>query len=349
MMQQMFLGMGAVKNDVHLAVAHGSSPYITVYPFDNGFGTKISDPSTLPAGNGQAVAFSPNKKYIAVTHSSSPYVSVYNWSNNGFGAKVSDPSPALGTTPQEVRWSPDGNVIAFGVNNGNGVFAFYAWTGSGFGSKYTNPSQSDINECYAIRWTPSGDYVLVGGSKPSGSAKPVAAYVWDNSSGFGTKYQPGTGPTDRVTCINFHPDGDYVVVAQAGASIFCRTYPWTDSGDRFGNNISAPSDKWDDDAEQAQWTYAGNDVAFGGAGSPYVAVWPWSSGSYGTKYSNPSSLPSGFVYGLGIALDDSAVVVGSTFGDKLQGYPFSSGTGLGTKYSNPSTLPAGNSRKVDFL
>ena len=42
-----------------LAVAHYTSPYISVYPWSSGFGTKYSDPSTLPTGSGRGVAFSP--------------------------------------------------------------------------------------------------------------------------------------------------------------------------------------------------------------------------------------------------------------------------------------------------
>ena len=348
MMQQLLLGMGAIINDVHFAVTHRTSPYISVYPFDNGFGTKMSDPSTALPDDGKAVAFSPDKKYIAITHDTSPYVSVYKWSNDGFGTKFANPSPALGDAPDEVRWSPDGNVIAFGQDSSNGTVAAYAWSSSGFGSKYTSPTFSDVSTCEAIRWTPDGDYILVGGSKKAGSSKPLEAYDWSNGSGFGnTTYKPSDGPTETVQGISFHPDGDYVVAGTRGATIFAKTYAWSSSS-QFGSSITAPSGKWNDDVEQCLFTAAGNDVAFGGASSPYVAVWPWNGSGYGTKYSNPSSLPSGFVYGLGIAPDDSAVVVGSTFGDKMQGYPFSSGTGLGTKYSNPATLPAGNCRKADM-
>tara|TARA_Y100000004_G_scaffold89215_1_gene100074 strand:+ start:207 stop:1259 length:1053 start_codon:yes stop_codon:yes gene_type:complete len=345
---QMLLGTSSGEaNEVHFAVTHGSSPYINVYPFDNGIGTKIADPSTAVAGSARAVAFSPDKKFIAVGHGTSPYVSVYHWSNAGFGAKVSNPSTLPTNTVQEVRWSPDGNIFACGHGGSNRPMSFYAWSSSGFGTRFTNPSGSGLNTAYAIRWHPDGDYVLVGGSPETGTSAKLEAYAWDNSTGFGTKYTPSTAPSDKVNGIHFHPDGDYVAVAQAGATVFARTYPWSSSS-QFGSNISAPSGKWNDDAEQVQFTAAGNDVAFVGAGTPYVAVWPWTGSAYGTRYSNPLTLPNGFAYGLGIAPDDSAIGVGSTFGDKMQVYPFTSGTGLGTKYANPATLPAGNCRKAAF-
>ena len=77
-----------------VAVAHNTSPYVSVYPWTSGtgFGTKYSDPSTLPTGTGRFTAFSPDGADLAVSHSTSPYISVYPWSS-GFGTKYSDPSP----------------------------------------------------------------------------------------------------------------------------------------------------------------------------------------------------------------------------------------------------------------
>ena len=42
-----------------IAVGHYVSPYISVYPWTSGtgFGTKYSDPSTLPAGTGRNIDF----------------------------------------------------------------------------------------------------------------------------------------------------------------------------------------------------------------------------------------------------------------------------------------------------
>jgi hypothetical protein len=41
-------------------VAHTTSPGVSAYPWSSsGFGTKYTNPATLPAGNGLSVAFSP--------------------------------------------------------------------------------------------------------------------------------------------------------------------------------------------------------------------------------------------------------------------------------------------------
>jgi len=42
-----------------VAVAHYTSPYVTAYPWSgSGFGTKFSNPGTLPAGNASSIAYS---------------------------------------------------------------------------------------------------------------------------------------------------------------------------------------------------------------------------------------------------------------------------------------------------
>jgi hypothetical protein len=41
-----------------IAVAHDTTPFVSAYPWSgSGFGTKFSDPATLPTGSGNGVAF----------------------------------------------------------------------------------------------------------------------------------------------------------------------------------------------------------------------------------------------------------------------------------------------------
>jgi hypothetical protein len=89
-------------------VAHVSSPYISAYPWSgSGFGTKYTDPATLPTGNGLGVAFSPDGTALAVSHQSSPYVTAYPWSGaTGFGTKYANPSSAITTGGNSVTFKP---------------------------------------------------------------------------------------------------------------------------------------------------------------------------------------------------------------------------------------------------
>jgi hypothetical protein len=88
-----------------IAVAHDTTPFITAYPWSgSGFGTKFSNPGTLPTANGLGVAFSPSGDAIAVAHVTTPFITAYPWSGSGFGTKFSNP----GTLPTGT-----GNGVAF--------------------------------------------------------------------------------------------------------------------------------------------------------------------------------------------------------------------------------------------
>ena len=52
---------GVAEAPFDMAVAHFTSPYVSVYPWTpgSGFGTKYADPSTLPTNGGKKLAFTP--------------------------------------------------------------------------------------------------------------------------------------------------------------------------------------------------------------------------------------------------------------------------------------------------
>ena len=88
-----------------IAVAHTTTPFVSVYPWSAGFGTKYADPATPPASTGNGVDFSPNGTDIAIAHNTTPFISVYPWtSGTGFGTKYANPA----TLPTGT-----GNGVAF--------------------------------------------------------------------------------------------------------------------------------------------------------------------------------------------------------------------------------------------
>ena len=103
LLQLTSLGVVAKGNDI--AIAHQGTPFISVYPWSSGFGTKYADPSTAVAGDGRSVAFSPSGNDIAIAHNDAPNISVYPWSS-GFGTKYANPATAIPSTGQGVAFSP---------------------------------------------------------------------------------------------------------------------------------------------------------------------------------------------------------------------------------------------------
>jgi hypothetical protein len=46
------------------------------------------------------------------------------------------------------------------------------------------------------------------------------------------------------------------------------------------------------------FSFGSNTIALANSITPYLHAWPWSSGGFGTKYSNPPTLPTGTGYGV---------------------------------------------------
>ncbi|MEQ1674575.1 MAG: hypothetical protein ABL865_06020, partial [Candidatus Nitrotoga sp.] len=70
--------VGITYDGKYIAVAHATTPFVTVYRSDpSDVFTKISGPTVAPAGNANAVAYSPDGKYMAVVHATSPFVTIY--------------------------------------------------------------------------------------------------------------------------------------------------------------------------------------------------------------------------------------------------------------------------------
>jgi hypothetical protein len=51
-------GVDVGQFNQQIAIAHATTPFVSAYPWSaSGFGTKFSDPGTLPASTGNGVAF----------------------------------------------------------------------------------------------------------------------------------------------------------------------------------------------------------------------------------------------------------------------------------------------------
>lgn len=107
----MSLWLGILSNQItapsestDIALAHNGFPYITAYPWSNGFGTKYADPSTLPSATAFGTTFSTIGSSISVAHQSSPYITAYPFSG-GFGTKYANPSTLPANTGRTAAFS----------------------------------------------------------------------------------------------------------------------------------------------------------------------------------------------------------------------------------------------------
>jgi len=337
-------GAGGAEMTV-LGAAFLASPYVTIWEWDSGFGSKFADPSTLPTGSGRGINFSPDGNAVVVGHSTSPYISAYPFSSSGFGTKYANPSTLPAGTGVRASFSPDGSNLAI-AHNGSPYVSVYSWSSSGFGSKYSNPSTLPTGNGINPVFSPDGDdLALLHSSSPY-----ISVYPW--SSGFGSKYSnPSATLSGGQYGLAFSPDGNTLAtsIAQSGGlntqklSIF----PWSASG--FGTVYTNPAFSHSNDASiyDCAWNPDGDVLALSHSDGdgPYVTAYAWSSG-YGSKYSDPSTKPAGTAIAVDFSPDGNDIAVGHVGSPFVTAYPWSSG--FGTKYSDPSTLITNTPLTVKF-
>ena len=136
-----------------VAVAHDSSPFVTAYPWSSsGFGTKFSNPATLPSDRCAGVEFSPSGDVIVAGSQASPFVIAYQWSGAGFGTKFADPATLPAGTGNSVAFNVAGNAIAVAHPTSPFVTA-YPWSSSGFGTKFADPATLPDAQCTNVTFT----------------------------------------------------------------------------------------------------------------------------------------------------------------------------------------------------
>lgn len=193
---------GGYPNSI-LAV-HANSPRVTAWAWSSsGFGTKYSDPSTLPTGSGFGISMTEAADAVIVSHTTTPFISAYPWSDStGFGTKYSNPSTLPPSQGNGVTFSPAQDAV-ISTHTTTPYVAAYAWNSStGFGTKFSDPSTPLTDWGYAVDFTPDASTVAIS----SGDTPYIHVFPW-SSSGFGTQYSnpailpPGTSRDARFFSI----------------------------------------------------------------------------------------------------------------------------------------------------
>ena len=327
-----------------IALAQTTSPFIHAYPWSTlGFGTKYSNPATLPTGGAVSVAFNPAATSIAVGHGTSPNITAYPWSVLGFGTKYANPATLPVGSGLGVAFNPAGTAIA--VSHDTTPFiSVYPWNSStGFGTKYANPATLPPSTSRSVAFSPAGNAIAV----TSDTSPYVTAYPWTDVSGFGTKYtNPATLPTDTGWGVAFNPDATAIAVSHS-TSPFISAYPWN-SGTGFGTKFANPASNPGSIGFGVAFSPAGNAIAVSTQLTPFVTAYAWSGAGFGTKYANPATLPTAAARGVAFSSSGTTVAVCADAIPSVFAYPWSAVSGFGTKYTDPTTTPTAQCNGVAF-
>lgn len=294
-----------------IATTYTTSPYVVAYQWlpGSGFGSKYADPTVLPQIRTSCVDVNPAKNAVIIGNANfTPYLNAYAWNTeSGFGAKYADPSvyPVSGSySVNDVKFNATGTAVAVATGQTPYLVA-YAWnSATGFGTKYANPSTSFGSQAVSIGWSPLNDSLVVGGTESGGSIAMIQGFKWNDATGFGTAYT-----------------GTYSMIGSGTQPSQFTQISFNPSG-----TVVAATP---------------NDTAL----APAVFAWAWNANTgFGTRYSNPASLPI-YNAGAGVAFsrDGTAVILSDSYTSSyaLEAYYWNDSTGWGTKYSAPSVAPGG--------
>lgn len=343
-------GAGGAAGSSYVAVGHSVTPFISTYAWSDttGFGTKFSNPATVPTAAVYGTSFNPDNTAISVAIDGSPWVSIYPWSASGFGTKYTNPATLPTSSGISTTWSANGNDVFYSTQDATRIYA-YPFS-AGYGTKYANPATLPTSTGQGLSYNTVSNVIAI-----NTSVTPfVQAYPW--SSGFGTKYaNPATLPTAGGRGLSFSPNGSYVAVAYANSaapSYFGIVYPWSSGfGTAYAQTLSQIGGEGSVAFNPTSdvLIFAGNG-SVGGSGQ-YLDGFAWSASGYGTRYANPASLPTGAILSpnaISFSKSGSAFAIGINATPFVEAYPFDKVTGYGTKFSNPATLPTGNGRGISF-
>lgn len=267
----------------YVGAAYGSTPYLSIWPFNDavGFGTKYGDPSTLPNGAVGDIQLDIDDGYVFVANAVSPYMTAYSFTPaSGFGSKIADPASLLASRGYNIQYN--NGIVFAGIQSGACIYA-YTFTNGSFGTRYSDPTTTPAYGGYSLAIHPSGN--AVGTSGISG----VYLYAWNNTSGFGTKYaQPSSNPYAYTT--KFSSTGNTVAIENNSSSPYVHAYPFTVAGG-FGTKYSNPATAVPGVTpyyNNLAFSYGAAAIAVGTNASPYIHVYAFSEGTgFGSKYADP--------------------------------------------------------------
>lgn len=208
----------------YVAVMNGStSPYFFIYKKDNNVWRRLSNPASLPTGNGNGCSWSSDDQYLAIAHATAPRIAIYKRSDDTF-TKQSDPSTVPNGTTLKAHFSQNDYYLALAgaQTNLNTVYKINKSTDPWTFTAITNPFLTAIGgtQSNIIEFSPNDTFVAVGSN---GSPFLQIYSVDKNTDQFTKLNNPTTLPASTVQSISWLNE---TTLAVGIASNFVAIYTW---------------------------------------------------------------------------------------------------------------------------
>ena len=171
--------------------------------------------------------------------------------------------------------------------------------------------------------------------KTIGGISSLARYV-NTLAGVG-RYVPTTNST--------------AIVMNLADSPYMQVWNWfngttTGFNGRYANPASTPGFV----IQGSSWSRAKGYLAVAFAFPQRVIVYPFNdSVGFGTKYSDPSTLASGYGKAVHLDVDNGVVSLNHDTSPYITVYPFSTSSGFGAKYADPSSPPNDSGSGIKYF
>ena len=297
--------------------------------------TKISNPATVPPGQGQDLSWSPNNRYLAVIHHTTPFITIYDW-NSGTPVKIANPAALPVEVVNGVAWSPNNRYLAI-VSNATPFLTIYDFN-SGTPVKLANPATLPNDSSFAPGWSPDSRYLAI-----SHNGSPYwTIYNMSSGSPVALTNLP-TLPANSISRgVSWSPNGQYVVVG-INASPYLRVFTWNNGTATVVGGI--PAAALPGIAQRTAWSPDSRYLAVTHTGLPRLTIYDWISGAP-VKLNDPAILPTGNIgYGnMRWSYDNRYLAMAHATTPFVTIYDWANGTPV--KMANPVALPGGNGTGV---
>ncbi len=201
------LGASWSSNGEFLAVAHITTPFVTIYQRSGITFTKLTNPGTLPAGTGMGLHWSPNGEFLAVAHDTTPFVTIYQRSGTTF-TKLTDPVTLPASTGNGASWSPNGEFLAI-THDSTPFVTIYQRSGTTF-TKLANPVTLPASAGNGAFWSSNGEFLAI-----AHTATPFVTIYQRSGTTFTKLTNPVTLPAGNGLGASWTLNGEFLAVAHA--------------------------------------------------------------------------------------------------------------------------------------
>lgn len=261
----------------------------------------LANPSTLPSGSVNALAWSSDGQYLAVGEAASPFVDIYKRSGDIL-SRINTPNILPGHATLEMGWSPDGKYLAVSHSSSPYVH-IYLRAADSFVLLMTlsNMIPPAATVTRALSWSPDGKFLAVGFDVP-----PFFIWIQIDSNDAFTKMSAVSSPGNEPHGLAWDPSSTYLAISMTNAlTVF---YKKTDGVlAKLPNPSPLPSGA----TAAASWSPDGKYVAFPTSVSPYLVVYK-RSGDMFIKLSDPATLPTGSLFAVTWSPDGKYLACGGS-------------------------------------